>query len=203
MIKKFKTKNPKQNKTLNNLNDVVSVSNKFYETGSKSKKPVTGLDSNKIYFGEIETALNNSTGTFAGTFYDSNGDKLSSLSNYYQLDIYCDDVNKANIKIGNTFVAIRNKQDGEFYCLCVFNGSGSSVRKAYAKTDAGAGNSLNCYLDTDSTGIEVTVYFELLGITDLEDGHLDIEDGTGIWIAYNSILSRWECTTPVQGTTSC
>ena len=39
--------------------------------------------------------------------------------------------------------------------------SGGGVRTAYCKTDTGTGNTWPCYLDTDETGTEITVYFDI------------------------------------------
>lgn len=44
-----------------------------------------------------------------------------------------------------------------------FRKDSSGIRKAYCKTDAGAGSTIVCYLDEDSTGDEITVNCTIVG----------------------------------------
>ena len=77
-----------------------------------------------------------------------------------------------------------------------------NVRIAYCKTDAGTGSTLQCFLDTDGSGQEVTVHFQLLGgITNLSDGHLSLVDGT--WVPVMAIENEWRCIVPIEGTEDC
>lgn len=80
--------------------------------------------------------------------------------------------------------------------------AGTGIRVAYCKVDAGTGNTLLCYLDTDTTGPEVTVYFQLLGgITNLSDGHLSLVDGAWVPVMYRD--GQWWCIIPIEGTEDC
>lgn len=80
----------------------------------------------------------------------------------------------------------------------------TGLRKAFAKTSAGTGSTLTCYLDTDNTGPEVTVHFALTGgISNLSEGHITIVDGTWFWVVYNFAESRWEHIAPIEGSEDC
>lgn len=80
-------------------------------------------------------------------------------------------------------------------------GFGNAGRWAFCKTVAGEGNTLQCFLDKDNTGEEVTVYFTLLNCEDLSEGHLSLADGTPIWVAKRA--DNWWCTTPIEGSGDC
>lgn len=75
---------------------------------------------------------------------------------------------------------------------------GGSVRWAFCAEDAGTGNTLNCFLDTDTTGTEATVYFTLLNCNHLEDGHLSLTDGVPIPVMQRN--EQWWCIIPIEGT---
>lgn len=55
---------------------------------------------------------------------------------------------------------------------------GIGFRKAFAKDDAGSGNTIDAYLDTDGTGTEIEVTVEIAGGDDLNTAFPLLEDGT-------------------------
>lgn len=58
--------------------------------------------------------------------------------------------------------------------------SGHRTRIAYCKDDAGAGNTITCYLDTDGTGREITVYCSITqGGSALNEASPLLKGGTG------------------------
>lgn len=63
----------------------------------------------------------------------------------------------------------------------------SFLRKAFCKTDAGGGNTLVCYLDEDESGVEkeITVYFELIGFSDLKYADVYLRNGSMIWVYWD------------------
>lgn len=77
-------------------------------------------------------------------------------------------------------------------------GSGGSIRWAFCAEDAGAGNTLDCFLDTDTTGTPVTVHFKLLNCSSLEDGHFTLTDGVPIPVMQRN--EQWWCIIPIEGT---
>jgi len=78
-------------------------------------------------------------------------------------------------------------------------GGSSEIRDAYCKVAAGTGNTLVCFLDTDTTGIEITVYFTLLNCSNLSDGQLSLVDGTPIPVRKRAD-GNWWCIIPIEGT---
>ena len=56
------------------------------------------------------------------------------------------------------------------------------IHKAYAKNDAAALERIDCYLDTDATGEEITVYCEIAGGTELHTAIPRLEDGDMITV---------------------
>ena len=84
----------------------------------------------------------------------------------------------------------------------VVGGSGGD-RWAFCKVAAGTGSTLVCYLDTDSgeEADEITVNFELLNCSNLNDGHLTLVDGSRIRVAKDG--DDWWCVTPIEGSEDC
>lgn len=75
--------------------------------------------------------------------------------------------------------------------------SGSDIHKAFCKTDAGGGNTLTCYLDTDETGTEITVHFNISPSgSNLSDSIRRLSIGNQISIA--KIDDDWWCTEGFQ-----
>lgn len=66
-----------------------------------------------------------------------------------------------------------------------------ALRKAYCKTDAGSGQTLVCYLDTDATGTEITVNFSLATGENMEDIFPDLTNGDLIFV--QQFGSDWWC----------
>lgn len=76
-------------------------------------------------------------------------------------------------------------------------GTGTSeaadIRVAYCKTDAPAAATMQCYLDTDHTGQEVTVCFSISkGGTQLSECAPLLKDGDPIQV-YRSASGQWRC----------
>ncbi len=79
-------------------------------------------------------------------------------------------------------------------------GRHSGVRSAYCKTAAGAGTSIVCYLDTDETGIEITVECTIAGGSNLNSAIPRLTDGLEIPVW--RINGVWKTFT-FQATTGC
>lgn len=70
----------------------------------------------------------------------------------------------------------------------------SNEHIAYCKTDAGEGNTLVCYLDTDTTGEEITVNFPFIfGTNNLEDCVPLLKDGDPVLVGKIVGKSGWYC----------
>lgn len=65
-------------------------------------------------------------------------------------------------------------------------------RVAYCKVNAGSGATIACFLDTDTTGTEITVYCRLFeGATNLSDCTPKLQDGDAIDIYFDG--TNWRC----------
>lgn len=78
---------------------------------------------------------------------------------------------------------------------------GTGIRHAYCKTAAGAGNTIQCYLDTDSIGTEITVNCDLFEATNLSDSLPLLTDGKRIPVF--QISNAWYCLWWFIGTEDC
>lgn len=74
-------------------------------------------------------------------------------------------------------------------------------RIAYCKTDAGAGSTIVCYLDTDGTGTEITVNCNISGGSNLNTSLRRLEDGNRMIVA--KIGANWYCKEGFQGSEDC
>ncbi len=74
-------------------------------------------------------------------------------------------------------------------------------RVAYCKTDAGAGATIVCYLDTDGTGTEITVTCFIAGGSALNAALPRLTDGLGIIVT--KVGATWRCTTTFQTSEDC
>lgn len=63
---------------------------------------------------------------------------------------------------------------------------------AYAKTDAGSGNTLTCYLGQNETGQEIEVYFSITPASSLNEAFPYIKAGTWFHVHYSAFRNRWE-----------
>lgn len=73
------------------------------------------------------------------------------------------------------------------------SGIGAQIRKAYIISGSSAGKTIDCYLDTYSTGEIISVYFEIIGGNpNLSDCFPLFSAGDRIYILYDSEESRWE-----------
>jgi len=79
---------------------------------------------------------------------------------------------------------------------------GSGLRRAFCKTASGAGTTLTCYLDTDGTGTEITVNFDIAqGGANLNAAVPRLADGDGISV-YKCGAS-WYCATTFMPSEDC
>lgn len=80
-------------------------------------------------------------------------------------------------------------------------GTVNSIRKAYSKDAAGAATTITCYLDTDTTGTEITVNCSVIGTANLNAAAPRLEDGSLIFVAL--IGTDWWCVSPFIKTRVC
>jgi len=86
---------------------------------------------------------------------------------------------------------------------------GSQIRNAYCKTDAGSGDTIDCYLDEDGLNDaetnEVTVTCTLIEATDLEDCFPTLSDGTmmPVWKDTSGETAVWRSLWWFQGYEEC
>ncbi len=74
--------------------------------------------------------------------------------------------------------------------------TGTQIHRAYCKTDATANSIITCYLDTDGTGEEITVYCKIAGGSNLDGCDPHLVDGLEIpvWQDNDPILGVvWKC----------
>jgi len=76
-----------------------------------------------------------------------------------------------------------------------------SIRKAYCKNDAGSGNTIACYLDTDGTGKEITVLCNISRGSDLNAAAPRLKDGDPMWVVNNN--GTWESLVLFYATINC
>ena len=74
-------------------------------------------------------------------------------------------------------------------------------RIAYCKTDAGAGTTIVCYLDTDGTGTEITVNCSIMNGTDLNAAVPRLEDGGVLLVT--KVGDTWWAIHPFNGSEDC
>lgn len=75
-------------------------------------------------------------------------------------------------------------------------------RIAYVKTDAGAGSTIVCFLDTDATGTEITCTCSIVNGTALNSAISRLEDGDMVFV--NKIGGTWYITgMPFQTSEDC
>ncbi len=79
--------------------------------------------------------------------------------------------------------------------------STTQVRKAYVKTTPAAVETVDCYLDTDATGIEVTVNCSVIGGTALNSAVPRLADGEIIFVV--RLANDWWCLTTFQASEDC
>ena len=77
----------------------------------------------------------------------------------------------------------------------------TGIRKAYVKTTPGAVTTVTCYLDTDSTGDEITVTCSVVGGSALNSAIPRLTDGDLIFVS--NIDSTWYCLTVFQTSEDC
>jgi hypothetical protein len=65
------------------------------------------------------------------------------------------------------------------------------IRLAYCKAGAGSGSTIVCYLDTDGTGKEITVYCTICGGSALNSAFPRLSDGTPIPVWNHN--GTWRC----------
>lgn len=79
------------------------------------------------------------------------------------------------------------------------------VRKAFCKEDAGEGNTIAAYLDTDETGQEVTVTCTIANGSDLNEAVPVLTDGLEIPVHRDIVEGEvvWKCYWPFEGSKDC
>jgi len=81
-------------------------------------------------------------------------------------------------------------------------GNATGIRKAYAIVDAGAGATIDCYLDVDSSESEtINVTCEIAGGTALNAAIPRLEDGDLIHVYYD--VDTWRSIMTFQATEDC
>jgi len=71
--------------------------------------------------------------------------------------------------------------------------NGSKIHKAYCKDDAGATTTIDCYLNTDATGEEITVNFSIAGGGNCNAAAPLLADGDLIFV--RKFGDDWYCIT--------
>lgn len=79
----------------------------------------------------------------------------------------------------------------------------SEIRNAYCKNDAGSSSTITCYLDTDGTGEEITVYCNISGGSNLDSAVRRLEDGDLLQVRYDSANSKWRALEGFQASKNC
>ncbi len=77
----------------------------------------------------------------------------------------------------------------------------NDIHLAYAKAAAGAASTIDCYLDVDETGTEVTVTCSISGGTTLNSAIPRLDNGDLIFVT--QIGGTWYCLTTFQATEDC
>jgi hypothetical protein len=78
---------------------------------------------------------------------------------------------------------------------------GGAVHKAFPVADAGAGATIECYLDTDATGEEITVNCSIAGGTDLNEAIPKLTNGLTIFV--RKFGTDWHCVNVFQAYEEC
>ena len=99
---------------------------------------------------------------------------------------------------GLCYILYKEAGTGQKWAVLRYGSTGNSLRWAFCSEDAGSGNTLDCFLDTDETGTLVTVYFKLLNCSNLESGHFTLTDGVPIPVMKRN--GDWWCIIPIEGT---
>jgi len=121
-------------------------------------------------------------------------------------------LNDAIPRLTNGLLIIVDKIGDSWYCKTVFqavevkgleiiSGKLGGVRKAYCKAPAGVATTITCYLDTDGTGTEITVNFEIAGGGNCNAAIPRLADGD--MVSVMKIGSVWWCTTTLQASEDC
>lgn len=99
---------------------------------------------------------------------------------------------------GLCYILYKEAGTGTKWAVVRYGSTGNSLRWAFCSEDAGSGNTLDCFLDTDETGTLVTVYFKLLNCSNLDSGHFTLIDGVPIPVMKRN--GAWWCIVPIEGT---
>ena len=175
-------------KVVKKLNSLIEGKNKQDRVKNNQALSSPYSQNKNIYFGEIESV---STDTFTGTFYNSEGTKVGSSSPFYQITV------NGSGEVGDTFVAI--KFNGEWYNLT--GGGSGGLHNAFVNGTVSNGTTQSCFLDTDTTGTSITVYFEICGGSSLNSALPRLSDGKRITVFYDG--TYWRCTTVFQASEDC
>tara|TARA_Y100000310_G_C20662497_1_gene805546 strand:+ start:1160 stop:1843 length:684 start_codon:yes stop_codon:yes gene_type:complete len=114
-------------------------------------------------------------------------------------------VNRLNNLVGDGIIKVNKTTAGVSLALDIGQvaarmpkifGTSAQVRKAFCKNAAGAATTIDCYLDTDGTGEEVTVSFNIAGGGNCDKAIPRMADGTPIFV--RDVGGTWECVTTLQ-----
>jgi hypothetical protein len=75
------------------------------------------------------------------------------------------------------------------------------IHSAFCKTDAAGGATIICYLDTDTTGTEITVTCEICGGTALNAAFPRLENGDRLFVIEDG--TTWRALQIFQATETC
>lgn len=84
-------------------------------------------------------------------------------------------------------------------------GGGSVGRRAFCMTAAGGGDTIACYLDTDETGVEITVTCNIVNGSDLSAAVPRLTAGLEIPVKQSPVDGelQWVCEWPFLGSKDC
>lgn len=83
--------------------------------------------------------------------------------------------------------------------ISIGGGGSSGIRKAFVKTTPTTTTTVDCYLNTDATGKEVTVTCEITGGgTKLNEANPRLVDGCMFYVVYDSVDKLWRSLFPFQ-----
>ena len=124
-------------------------------------------------------------------------DKIAQVTETIAADI------AEGLNVGaDEIIQIINDTVNEFFLnFTTVNQAGTLVKKAYCKDAAGAGTTIDAYLDTDGTGTEVTVNCSVVGGSALNAAIPRLADGTLILVT--KISGSWYCNTVFQASEDC
>lgn len=107
------------------------------------------------------------------------------------------------IKVKRTTDSVRLSLDVNQLLPRIPKGSvyATRIRSAFCKTDAGSNSTIVCYLDTDTTGDEITVNCVICGGTALNEAFPRLADGTRLFVFNDD--DTWRALQIFQASETC